>query len=71
LKAAIIVKYKNINRVILLPKVSTDQIFRISSSLIDRQNEISQIVCEDNLKNALKVIGITDIEIVQIAAEIN
>ena len=71
MKAAIIVKYKGINRIILIPKVSTDQIFRISSSLIGLQKESSQIVCEDDLKNALKVIGITEFEIVQIVAEIN
>ena len=71
MKTAIIVKYKDINRVILIPKVSTDQIFRISSSLIGLQKESSQIVCEDDLKNALKVIGITEFEIVQIIAEIN
>ena len=71
MKTAIIVKYKDINRIILIPKVSTDQIFRISSSLIGLQKESSQIVCEDDLKNALKVIGITEFEIVQIIAEIN
>ena len=71
MKTAIIVKYKDINRIILIPKVSTDQMFRISSSLIDLQKESSQIVCEDDLKNALKVIGITEFEIVQIIAEIN
>ena len=71
MKTAIILKYKDINRVILLPEVSPDQLFMISSSLTDYQKSSSQLLNEADIRNKLKEIGLTDVDIIKIAAEIN
>ena len=71
MKTAVILKYKDINRVILLPEVSPDQLFMISSSLTDYQKSSSQLLNEADIRNKLKEIGLTDVDIIKIAAEIN
>lgn len=71
MKTAIILKYQDINRVILLPEVSPDQLFMISSSLTDYQKSSFQLLSEADIRNKLEEIGLADVEIFKIAAEIN
>lgn len=71
MKNAIIVKCKEINLVILSPTILPEQIFRISSSIISYQKDSFRMIDEEEIRGIIKEIGISDLEIAEIVAEIN
>lgn len=71
MKNAIIVKYKEANCVIITPKISSEQIFKAISLVMDNTLNKSQPISDDSIRLIFREIGLEDIEIVEIAAEIN